>query len=354
MCTVRPIKVQWIIACTLVLLSGLTLATTSAEAQGSVNYTGNGGSNSIQGRLVIPAGKRVEFAGLKIILRNTNAGDIWVITDGTGSFSFKNLVPGSYLVTVEGGDLYENAQESVFIDDFSSTSTGDPTRHTPGRTSNLQVYMTPKSHPSDAAAGLIDAKLAQATKPARDKYDEAKKALDKNDKAAAIAALRDAVSADPSFSVAWDELGLLLGVTGDRAASLAAFKRAVEIDPKFTAALLHLGSALVESKEYNGAETYLAATLAIDQSQFLGHYYLGIAEAKLGRLEIAEKAFEKAIDLGGDRISRAHYMLGGVFWAEKEYGKAASELERYLAANPKAPDAEQTRKAISELRSKKT
>lgn len=354
MCNVRPRQVGWILAFAVILFAELSINSSIVKGQGSVNYTGNGGSNSIQGRLVIPSGKRVEFAGLKIVLRNPNAGDIWVITDGTGSFAFRNLVPGAYVLTVEGGEIYENAQENIFIDDFSSTATGDPTRRSPGRTSNVQLYLTPRARPADPAAGLVDAKLAKAAKPARDKYEEAKKALDKNDRTTAIAALREAVASDPQFSIAWDELGLLLAVTGDRAASLDAFKRAVDVDPKFTLALLHLGSALVETKQYADAEKYLAAALALDQSQFLGHYYLGITEAKLGRLDIAEKAFGKAIELGGDRISRAHYMLGGVYWAEKEYAKAATELERYLASNPKAADAEQTRKAISELRIKKT
>jgi Tfp pilus assembly protein PilF len=350
----RSNKVKWLIVFTVIFFGELLINTKIVAAQGSVNYTGNGGSNAIQGRLVIPTGKRVEFSGLKIRLQNPNAGDIWVFTDGTGSFAFKNLVPGSYLVTVEGGDLYETTQETVYIDDFSSTAAGDPTRRTPGRTSNVQLYLTPKTHATDPAAGIVDAKLAKASKPARDKYEEAKKALDKNDRPSAIAALREAVASDPAFSIAWDELGLLLGVTGDRAGSTAAFRRAVASDPKFPSALLHLGIALAESDQYKEAETYLAAALSLDQSQFTGHYYLGITEAKLGRLDIAEKAFQKALELGGDKMSRAHYMLGGVYWAEKQYTKAADELEKYLAANPKAADADRTRKSINELRSKRS
>ncbi|MFL6373839.1 MAG: tetratricopeptide repeat protein [Pyrinomonadaceae bacterium] len=325
-----------------------------ASGQGSVNYTGNGGSNSIQGRLVIPTGKRVESSGLRIRLQNPNSGDISVITDGTGSFAFRNLVPGSYQLIVEGGDVFDDAHESVFVDDFSSTTSGDPTRRTAGRTVNVQLYLNPKQHSMDPAAGIVDAKLAKEPKPARDKYEEAKKAVLNNDRTSAIAELREAVLLDQTFAIAWDELGLLLGASGDRAGSIAAFRRSVEADPKSTAALLHLGSALAESDHYREAETYLAAALASDPAQFLGHYYLGVTEVKLGRLDIAEKAFQKALELGGDKISRAHYMLGGVYWAQKAYSKAADELEKYLVANPKAADADRTRESIRELRSKRS
>jgi regulator of sirC expression with transglutaminase-like and TPR domain len=50
--------------------------------------------------------------------------------------------------------------------------------------------------------------------------------------------------------------------------------------------------------------------------------------------------------------SRAHYYLGGIYWGEREYRKAADELEPYLKLSPHAPDAEQVRGSIKELRSK--
>jgi Flp pilus assembly protein TadD len=340
----------------LLFSSGLLLFQTSpAAAQSSVNPMGNGGSNSIQGRLVIQNGKRVDTAGLTIRLRSPAGSDLTLLTDGTGGFAFKNLVGGQYTVTVEGGDLFEQAQEDVVIDDVGSSSISD--RRVPtgvGRPYQIQMYLHPKAATPTPAADVLEVKIAEAPKSAQEKYREAKTAMAANDIDAAITSLREAVAIFPGFSIAWNDLGILLGRKGETAASVQAFRSAVKSDVTSVPALIDLGCALVETHNYTEAETYLAAGLSKDPSQFIGHYYLGVAEAKLGRLEIAEQALLKAIELGGGRVTKAHYVLGGVYWAEKKYDKAAAELERYLAANPKAPDAEQTKKAISDLRSKKT
>jgi TolA-binding protein len=66
----------------------------------------------------------------------------------------------------------------------------------------------------------------------------------------------------------------------------------------------------------------------------------------------AERELRQAIKLGGDSAARAHYYLGGLLWARREYKKAADELELYLKLAPKAPDAEQVKGTIKELRSK--
>jgi TolA-binding protein len=87
--------------------------------------------------------------------------------------------------------------------------------------------------------------------------------------------------------------------------------------------------------------------------------YLGIAligqkggdpAETLAKLGEAERELQQAVKLGGDPAGRAHYYLGGIYWAKHEYKKAAEELELYLKQSPNAPDAEQTRQTIKRLR----
>lgn len=51
-------------------------------------------------------------------------------------------------------------------------------------------------------------------------------------------------------------------------------------------------------------------------------------------------------------IAPAHRYLGGIYSGKRDYKRAAEELETYLKLSPKAADAERTRAAIKELRSK--
>lgn len=68
----------------------------------------------------------------------------------------------------------------------------------------------------------------------------------------------------------------------------------------------------------------------------------------------ARAEFETALKSGGDQMALAHKYLGGIYWQENEYARAADELEKYLALNPKAPDAEKIRGTIRELRGKRS
>jgi regulator of sirC expression with transglutaminase-like and TPR domain len=51
-------------------------------------------------------------------------------------------------------------------------------------------------------------------------------------------------------------------------------------------------------------------------------------------------------------VAVAHKYLGGIYWGLRDYKRAANELETYLKLVPKAADAERTRAAIKDLRTK--
>jgi Tfp pilus assembly protein PilF len=61
---------------------------------------------------------------------------------------------------------------------------------------------------------------------------------------------------------------------------------------------------------------------------------------------------ELAIASGGESLALAHKYLGGLYMSAKQNKDAADHLEKYLQLDPKAPDAEQIRNTIKELRSK--
>src|SRR5262245_17327736 len=102
-----------------VLLTLLVFPAVIAQAQsgGGVDNTGTGGLHSISGRLIFPSGQRANYQ-LKVRLERAGEGDLTVLSDINGNFSFRGLVAGNYTITIEGGDNFESAHERVYIDPY--------------------------------------------------------------------------------------------------------------------------------------------------------------------------------------------------------------------------------------------
>ena len=327
--------------------------TSPSPAQGAANYLGNGGIHTIHGRLYVANGRRSEITGLRIRLFNLSSNDLSVIADGTGSFTFKNLIPGSYTVQIEGNENFENVQETVVIDDPGGSNLSATVRLRGGaKIASVQIFLRPKPGAAAGSNSVVNAKLASVPKGGRDLYEAAQVSIKENNDARAVALLREALALHPDFSLAWNSLGLLLQKTGDVKGSVDAFRSAVRYDPESVAANLNLGCALYNDQAYPEAERHLTEALVRNPTLYRGHYYMGLTQLKRQRIDIAEQAFRKATEVGNEQAGMAHYMLGGIYWSVKRYKEAAAELELYLKLEPNAKDAEKTRASIAELRAK--
>lgn len=324
-----------------------------ARAQGSAaNYVGNGGIHTIQGKIYTSNGRRSDLLGLKIRLNNVSSNDLSVIADTNGTFTFKNLVPGVYTVRIEGGEYFEDINENVEIDDPGSSNLSSTVRLLGGaKIVNIPIYLKSKVQ-RQPAAQVVNAKLVSVPKPALDSFEKAQKAITDGDDSMAISLLRESISLHKEFSIAWNLLGLLLQKRSDLTGAVNAFRSAVQYDTASTVAKLNLGCSLYNLKSYPEAERYLMEVLLAEPQSYRGHYYMGLTQVKLGRIDVAEQAFKKAIEVGEDQAGMAHYMLGGIYWSVKRYKEAAAELELYLKLEPNAKDAEKTRESIAELRRK--
>jgi tetratricopeptide (TPR) repeat protein len=319
----------------------------SVSAQSRTNTTGTGGLNEIRGRIFLPDGRSPDTP-IKVELQSYDSGTLSVESDRNGSYSFQGLSAGNYRIVVNAGDPFEPAEDRVTIDNEVQTTI----RVVPiPKIVNVPIHLVLKRAISQKAR-ILNAKLAALPKPAVELYEKSQDSLAKGNATQALAELRQAIAAYNAFSQAWSDLGVILEKNGDQKGAIDAFRNAVRFDNDSKAAILNLGCALAEAKEYTQAEKYLAVALTKDGSLYRGHFYLGVVEAKLGHYPIAEQAFLKAIELGGNKAAQAHYMLAGVYWATQNYRLAADQLELYLKLDPSAKDAGRTRESISELRRK--
>jgi tetratricopeptide (TPR) repeat protein len=320
--------------------------------QGGSASTGTGGSHTIQGHIYFPSGRRVE-GSIQVKLQSYSAGEISVMTDSSGSFTFASLSPGNYTVVVDAGADYEIAKEGVFIDtDVNTSALGIPTLAT-SRRYTVMITLQLKHGGNDHAKGsIVNAALAAVPADARASYEEGLEQARAGDSLKAIDKLRTAISLYPNFPLALNELGVQYLKINLANKAVEPLRSATRLSPDAFAPTLNLGIALLETKQFSEAEARLRDAVKRNDSAPTAHMYLGVALTKLRNYVDAEKELRRAIDLAGTQLGLAHYYLGGIYWGRGEYGHAADELETYLRLTPNAQDAERIRGTIKDLRSK--
>ncbi len=338
---------RYSILCTFVLLSTLI---THGQSGGGVDMTGTGGRHSISGRLVFPSGQRADLR-LKVRLESPGQGDLTVLSDANGSFTFRSLRAGNYAVVVEGGDYFENAREQVYIEPANPTARrGTPIMVTVSRPFTVQVYLREKQQPAQMKPGVLNAALAMVPKAAAELYRKGMEAAGRNETDKAIEHLRRATALHPNFGLALNELGVLYLKRGDLDRAEEVFVKVIHLSPDAPEPILNYGICLLQKKKFAQAETQLREALKKNERAFTAHMYLGITLISFRRYTEAEDALRKSIALGGPKASKAHYYLGGVYWETGRLKEAADELEVYLQLEPKAANAERVRATIKSLR----
>lgn len=333
------------------------------RAQGGIDYTGTGGRHTIEGRIYFASGRKADSPGIKVTLESATASNLKVFTDN-GTFSFRNLTAGSYTVVIEATDDYEGVRESVYIDDPGSSNIRTSSLSVSGapRLVIVPIYLLARNRPiASAKPGVVDATLASVPKPALEIYYQAMESIRGGDSRKGISELETAVRLYPQFPRALNELGVQYLKVGQVNKAIVELQFAVRYAPDEFIPRLNYGIALLEKKDFVEAETQLRRALQKNDTAATAHMYLGItltqrrsaseAENKVRYAE-AEKELQRAVTLGADQVVLAHYYLAGIYWRNGEHRRAADELETYLKLAPNAPDAERTRAAIKDLRSR--
>lgn len=334
----------------------LCLPVTFAQAQSGVDTTGTGGRHKIQGRIYFPSGRRSDAASVRVLLESTSSEKLSVISDLNGSFAFTSIAPGSYTITIEAGDDYETARESLYVEGSgmrSRTLSTAGARADIPRTFNVIINLRLK-RPTGAAArpAIINAALANAPKPAVALYDKAMEAVQAGDSKKAVDLLKNAISYYPEFTIALNELGVQYLRLGQPDKAAESFRSSLKIRPDEFMPRLNYGIALLEKKQIAEAEAQLRLAIQKNDTSWVAHMYLGITLMNLRRYDEAEQELQRTLSIGGDNLSLPHYYLGGIYWGRGDHKRAADELEKYLQLSPKAPEADRIRVTIKDLRSK--
>jgi Flp pilus assembly protein TadD len=329
---IRSYQVVFVAIMSCLLAGSLTVRGQVVGANRGERSSG-GGSRTIKGQVYLPAGdmKNKKF---KIRLENVDVGVMTAVSDLDGNFSFNGLAAGSYSLTVEETGEYEGAHENIFMDQYG----GGPVVIVP-------IYLRLKPSADPALAGV--------PKTALDAYAKGMEAARKGESKKAIEHLKTAIAAYQSFVPAYSELGVQYLKEGALDKAGEALDAALKLSPYDFDANLNFGIVLLQKKSFAEAERALRIASEQRKTAATPHLYLGITLVNLKRVDEAQQELETTIKLpGGNTLGQAHRYLGGIYWSKRDHTRAADELETYLLLAPKAADAERTRAAIKDLRSK--
>lgn len=330
----------------------LLVSPIAISAQGSGrSSTGTNGSHVITGYVFFPSGRRAEGT-IQVKLQSLNSGELSVIADSSGAFTFSALSPGNYTVVVIAGNDYEIGREDVSIEgDLDLSRMNLPSIKTSRRYTVMITLQLKRNAANHTKGPVVNAALAEVPENARALYEKALALSKANDAPGAIDNLKAAISLYPKFPLALNELGVQYLKLGQPNKAVEPLKSATNLSPDAFTPKLNLGIALLETQQFAEAETQLRDALKITEAP-TAHMYLGLTLAKLRHLEEAEKELKLALDLSSNQLGLAHYYLGGLFWQKRDYRHAADELEAYLRLEPTAKDADRVRATIKDLRAK--
>lgn len=338
---------------TLIIILG-SGAVSYAQGLNGVNTTGTSGNEEIQGRIYFPRGHASAMRPV-IKLQGDSSTELTAVTNVDGTFRFTHLRPDFYRIKVIGGSEYEDAFETVTIGSAGPVpAQGTPSEYAVPFVYQVQIYLQPKK--GLAAASNSDTRnstLANVTKPARDLFNQGLEAARLGDNRKSIEWFRQAISKAPDFALAYNEMGVEYLKLGQPDKAAEAFKKALELAPEDFVARLNYGIALLNLNKFAEAEKQLQQASQKNPSAATSHYYLALALMKQQKLPAAEAEFKLSIKNSNDQIASAHKYLGGIYWHNRQFSLAADELTRYVALDPKAPDAAKIRDTIKDLRAAK-
>lgn len=162
-------------------------------------------------------------------------------------------------------------------------------------------------------------------------------------------------------------------------------QRAIEVFPTYFAALERLGQEYIKEEKWQDAADMFSRAAAVNEQSFGSWYNLGYANYRAGKFAPAVEALDRAMTLNR-KVSTAYFVLGAsqrrigkfdeaerslleaqkldkgktpdIYWEMallytynlKRYQDAADQLELFLKADRKNPNAEAIKKVIARLR----
>lgn len=197
----------------------------------------------------------------------------------------------------------------------------------------------------------VTATALNAPEPAKKAYGKGVVAMTDEKWAAAQKNFEKAVELYPDYAAAWSDLGEVLKRQSKPDEARAAWEKAVAADAKYIKPYVQLAMLDLEEKRPEDAAGIAGKAVAMNPLEFPElYFYYAAANYNLKHLDLAETNARRATELDtAHEIPRAELLLATVLIAKGDRSGALQHFRKYLELMPKAPDAEQVKRAIAAL-----
>lgn len=143
---------------------------------------------------------------------------------------------------------------------------------------------------------------------------------------------------EPDASAAYCNLGNALVATGDFDGAEEAYRKAVEIDPSDAGSFYNkLANVYFNAGHYRRAEMAFRKCLEFRFDEPMYHCGLGDVLVRLGKIEDAESAYEKAVDLSRASSGAYYNRFGNTLARENYHLQAIEAFKKAITADPENP-----------------
>jgi tetratricopeptide (TPR) repeat protein len=255
-------------------------------------------------------------------------------TDRLGKFRFSGLEPTQYIVMVRQLGYVEIRREVNLV--MTSAE-------------YVQLQLIPDN--SSNSSGLVPSRLLDANVPAeaRKEFEKGEASIFSRKIPEGISHLEKAVAIYPNFLEAELRLGTAYMDTKQFEKAERSLRRALEINSKTANAFFALGELYLQQKKYNESTKALRQGLAIENRSWQGHLTLGRAYWDTGDVVQAGRQVALALQLKPD-YAEAHLLAGNIFLRAHKLEDAQIEFEEYLKLAPKGEFAAQAQEAVQKIK----
>jgi len=276
-------------------------------------------------------------------------------TDGSGRFTFNNLINGNYRVRVlpYGTDYKEQTQEVTLVS--VSPVTGRP--GVDQQQVDIYLRLNDRAPVGPFAVGPRVIFVQEVPPEAERFYEEGVRLLREKNEKEGFAKLRRALEVFPTYYLALDRLGAEYAMRSNRdrsylEAALVLLQKAVEVNPRGINSVFGLGWTQFQLGLNAEAVASMEQAISLNSNAPDAFLWLGKAQLRVAAIDKAEAAFKRANLLTKGKIPEIHRLLAKVYSDQKRYKEAADELELYLKTRADDSEDQQIQDLIKQMRAK--
>jgi tetratricopeptide (TPR) repeat protein len=258
-------------------------------------------------------------------------------TNSNGQADFGGVRVGDYHVIVSGEGIQTTDSRPFEVDERKVT-----------QAQYITVRRSEDSPPKadGSRSSMVSASELSVPAKARNELDKANEAMAHRDWKKALERLNKAISIDPRYAVAYNNLGVLYAQMNDDAHEQEALEKAISLDDHFAAAHVNLAKLCLRQKNFPKAETLLAKAVSVDPSNSESLMLLADAQFMDRHYDAAIASAREAHASATTHPAFVHYIAARAYDMENRREEALGELQVFLREEPTGPRADRARAAL--------